>query len=383
MKLKQGNASGFATNKEGKAEGAHAKQLLVIFDESKTIDDSMFIALQGALSGGGEDTRQDVYCLAVSTPGLGRTGWFYDLMNKPSKGWTKHKVDLEAALSAGRVSMEWVEKMKYMLGETSAQYKTRVLGEYADDADDGLIPYAWIEESVKLWNEWNTEPAAFGPLQDTALGIDIATGGNDKTVIAIRKRGYTIDVITELRKFSKVMEMETAGRVAAYLSTLENPFFVMDVLNAGGGVYGRLYELGYYGYAFKGSEKTDAVDALTGMGYKNKRAEMYYRIRERLRPDAEVRLAIPPDEDLIRQLVNIRVNIYAVDSAGRQALEPKAKLVERLRNSPDEADAVCLALFADNMETDYIGWSEESAPASDDAGYQWEDARGESDSWEW
>lgn len=126
-------------------EGAHADQLLYVFDEAKSIPSSVFDAAEGAFSGAGDEGRE-AYGLAISTPGPpeGRF-WQIQTKRKGFEDWDVRPVTIEEIVEAKRVTWEWVEQRKQQWGEDSPIFRNRVLGEFSDDRAEGVIPTHWIE----------------------------------------------------------------------------------------------------------------------------------------------------------------------------------------------------------------------------------------------
>ena len=75
----------------------------------------------------------------------------------------------------------------------------------------------------------------------------------------------------------------------------------------------------------------------------NKRAEMWWRMRDLLDPEGQYagRAALPPDRELLQELSEAK---YEIGPTGIK-VEEKDKIMKRLKRSPDKADAVCLALL--------------------------------------
>jgi hypothetical protein len=77
--------------------------------------------------------------------------------------------------------------------------------------------------------------------------------------------------------------------------------------------------------------------------YADRRAEMYWTVRELLDPDIRnnpTPIALPPDEDMIGDLSCVK---YKVDGHGRIRVESKDDIKKRIGHSPDDGDAVVLA----------------------------------------
>jgi hypothetical protein len=131
--------------------------------------------------------------------------------------------------------------------------------------------------------------------------------------------------------------MEVAGWCKMAMEQEGYAIARIDADGLGAGVFDRLNELGMNVVELRGgmraSEPTRFVNA---------RSEWLWQLREALRFDAAVPLALPDDADLIRHATTIR---YSLASDGRIAVEPKDDYKKRTGNgSPDELDAVAYAL---------------------------------------
>ena len=137
----------------GRAEGAHAPEILWCVDEAKLVVDQLWNSLEGALSGAGEDTGNNAYCLAISTP-AGPTGRFYEIHSRKAgfENWYCRHVKLDEVIAAGRISQEWVDEKKRQWGDSSL-YKQKVEGIFCSDDEDGLICYEWIMKAIERGEE--------------------------------------------------------------------------------------------------------------------------------------------------------------------------------------------------------------------------------------
>jgi len=331
LKLKTGEAFAAASDDSETLEGAHADSLLYIFDESKIIPDSTWDSIEGTFMSQGEG-----YWLALGTPGA-PVGRFYDIHSrKPGfEDWATIHVSLEEAIKAGRVSQERVQQLERQWGKDHPMYKTHVLGEFAEDRKDGIIPLAWVEQAIKRWHELY-ERDDWDDL--TEIGVDVARFGEDQTVLAMRHDW----AIKELRKYQKHDTMEIASIVEA-AARQGNPKIVVDVIGVGAGVYDYLRKnTSLQVEAFNAAERSDQRDRSGEFGFVNRRAEAWWRMRELLDPEFGEPIALPPDDDLIGELVTPR---YKLMLGGKIQVESKDDLRKpsRLGRSPDCADAVVMA----------------------------------------
>lgn len=347
LKLRTGEAFAVASDDPAKIEGAHADQLLYIYDEAKAIGPKTFEASEGAFSGAGDDTDMEAFALASSTPGE-PNGQFYDIQKrKPgTEDWAVRAVSKSEVMSAGRMSKKWADQRKKQWGVESAVYQNRVEGKFASSEEDTVIPLTWVEAANERWiamhdDEGNLLNEHIYPLEN--VGSDIARSGKDKTVLALR-HGM---MITELRRYTKQGTMDTEGRIAAALRGTE-AWATVDVIGIGAGVVDRLVEEGLPTVAFNASARTDVLDSSGELGFVNCRAGSWWNLRELLDPDAQTEpIALPPDDMLTGDLTAPH---WRVMSGGRIQVESKDDIIKRLGRSTDDGDAVVMAYWEGQLE---------------------------------
>lgn len=212
-------------------------------------------------------------------------------------------------------------------------YRSQLLnGDWsAGEQDDvyQVIPTAWVRAAQARWT-----PEVYGPLD--AVGVDIAHGGDDRTVIAFRHG----PVVSRIDKYPGRVTPDGQSAVAllgvalseggwAYIDAM--PPSALDIASGMG--------MRVTGVNF--GSGSDARDKSGQFGFTNLRAEMYWRTREMLAPEAEVPVALPPDPELLQELTAPR---WSVQLNGIK-IESKDAITSRLGRSPDVADAVVLALW--------------------------------------
>lgn len=325
-----------APSKSGLIEGAHAERMIYILDESKSIPQATWDSIEGAFASADEHSKTEAFALAISTPGE-PAGRFFDIhRRKPGyEDWHSRHVTLEETLAAGRVSRSWADQKLLQWGEKSPMYLNRVQGEFAASEEDSIIPLAWIEIANARWLEWVT---AGKPGHFSQVGVDVARGGPDNTVLAPRFG----DAIDDLRIYPKQDLMATVGNVVQLLRKYPEGRAMVDVIGMGGGVVDRLRELKYNVVAFNASAKSDMMDVSGELGFRNLRAASYWHLRELLDPQAGIDIAIPPDDDLTGELTSAR---WKQTSTGLIQMESKADIKKRIGRSPDKADAVVMAFW--------------------------------------
>lgn len=333
LKLRTGEAFGVVSDTPDLVEGAHADAILYIFDESKSIPATTFDAAEGAFSGTGE-----VFAIADSTPGEPQ-GRFYDIQRRAPgyEDWWVRRVTLAEAVAAGRISPVWAEQRKRQWGEGSQVYQNHVAGEFAAADEDGVIPLAWVEAANDRWRQWQ-DAGKPGADRIERVGVDVSDSGGDRTVIAPR----TGETIIELRYSAKEETMATAGRVAGILTAHPTADAVVDGIGIGAGVVSRLRELFAPAriVSLVASERSDAVDRSGELGFVNKRAELWWGLRERLDPGYGATVALPPDDLLTGDLTAPH---WKMTSGGKILIESKEQIKKRIDRSTDAGDAVVQA----------------------------------------
>lgn len=211
----------------------------------------------------------------------------------------------------------------------TAYFQGRVLGEFPTQADQQVIPKAWLK---------------FQPVQQLGekdapeLGCDVARFGDDRTTI-IGRIGPCAVSARELRKMDNV-EVATALRdEAKAIAKGGDPKKVRIKIDVTGGLgtgpYDVLIREGYAVTAVNSSAKANDQEQ-----YKNKRSELWFDTRARARSKSL---------DLSRLRQDIRVRLERELTApkytapGQKVVEDKAKMKARLGYSPDLADALNLA----------------------------------------
>jgi hypothetical protein len=329
LKLEHGQAFAVASDRPESIEGAHDDRLLYVFDEAKAIPGATWDAAEGALASG------DCMALAISTPGEPQ-GRFYDIHSrKPGfEDWWVRHVTLAECIAAGRVLPEWAEQRRLQWGEDSAVYQNRVLGEFASSEADGIIPLAWVVAANERWEVLN-DTDDWGEL--TCVGVDVARGGEDRTVLAMRHG----DAIRELRRFPRQDTMETTGAAVSAISGTE-AYAIVDVIGIGAGVVDRMREQGANVQSFNAGEHTDWQDVSQTLQFANLRSAAWWSLRELLDPAQGHAIALPPDDMLTGDLTAPH---WRMSSGGKIVLESKDDIRRRIGRSTDDGDAVVQAFW--------------------------------------
>jgi len=202
-----------------------------------------------------------------------------------------------------------------------------------------LIPSRWVAEAQR---RWQARANGFGPV--TALGVDVARGGDDQTVVAVRHGATIGQVVRRLGRDTP----DGQSVLALVLATSPDPVPVnVDAVGIGAAVCDLARAVGW-------RQVVPVVASASAAHYQdrrvphlrfvNTRAAMWWHLRSLLDPEGgpeNTRLALPPDPELLRDLVAARYELRA----GGVQVEGKDEICRRLGRSPDAGDAVALACW--------------------------------------
>jgi hypothetical protein len=216
------------------------------------------------------------------------------------------------------------------------------------------IPTDWVLQAQERWDK---VPPVGIPM--CAIGVDVAQGGTDNTVLAQRHDGWFAP-LHSVPGAQTPGGTDVAGIVIA--RRRDNAKVIIDIGGGwGGDAYAHLKANGVDVDSYMGVKKSLRRTVDNQLTFFNVRTEAYWRLREALNPDQEGGscIALPDDREL---LADLTAPTYSVKGGGL-ALEPKEDLIKRIGRSPDKGDAVVMAWFSGpKMASHYQSWKERSAP---------------------
>ncbi len=211
----------------------------------------------------------------------------------------------------------------------------------AQDDQWQVIPTAWVLAAVERWQRGKpviteAKNGRVSPHPLSALGCDIAHGGEDATVIA-KLYGHWFDALV-----SYPGSATDSGEKAANLILKEwsdGAPLGIDVIGYGVSAYDALRGRNIPVKGINFAAESKKRDKTGHYGFLNLRAECWWKLREALDPEGDDRIALPDDPELIADLTSPRWE----PTARGIKIEPKSEVKQRLGRSPDKGDAVALA----------------------------------------
>lgn len=217
-----------------------------------------------------------------------------------------------------------------------------------------VIPTDWVRRAQARWRpDGQPEDEDGVPIPLTALGVDVARGGKDKTVLSRRFGTW----YAPLEKHAGTSTPDGPVVAALVLAALTAGGYAnIDVIGVGASVYDHCvqHKAPVRSVVFsEGCKKRDRSKRLT---FANLRAYAYWSLREALDPASGDDIALPPDPELLADLCAPK---WSMRLRGIQ-VEEKEDIIKRLRRSPDCADAVVLA----SLITDHLARLRKAKPVA-------------------
>lgn len=327
-----------ADQDESSFQGIHARYVLVVIDEACGVPEQLWIAAD-ALT-----TNTDCRILAIGNPD--NPAAHFRKVCMPGSGW--HVIGISAfdspnltgeevpeELSRVLVSADWVEEKRGEWGEDNPLYKSKVLGEFADDAPNQVVRTADIY-ACRTAPDHKHAPDDLLPVE---LGVDVG-GGGDETVIRER-RG--VQAGREWRATTDRPE-QIAPLVLAAIKETGATAVKIDSIGIGFGVIGELRNLSGKGVHKAHIDAVNVAEKASEPGkFINLRAELWWQVGRGLSERGGWDLSSMANGDTtVAQLLEPR---WSVDPQGRIRVEPKDDIRKRLGRSPDNADALLLAFY--------------------------------------
>jgi hypothetical protein len=222
-----------------------------------------------------------------------------------------------------------------VLGYASKEDRAMAAGDFAAGIEDHpyqVIPTAWI---VAAQERWTPAPPKGAPM--TAIGVDVAQGGGDDTVLAPRHDYWYAELIAEPGAKTP-MPSDVAALVVRHRR--DRAAVIVDCGGGyGAGVVERLADNSIAAVKFLGSAAGIGRTKCRTYGFANKRAMAHWRFREALDPDQPggSPIQLPNDPGLRSDLAAAR---FEITTRNEIRIEDKEEIKKRIGRSPDKGDAV-------------------------------------------
>lgn len=317
-------------------QGQHRRNgVLAIIDEACGVPDSIFVGVDVITTG-----KYD-YCLAVGNPDDINTP-FGKIFKNETSSWHRMTIssldspnftgeDFPEDAKGGLVTPEWVESRKIEWGEDSPRYKSKVLGEFSEDASSKMFSVGTLARGG--YTELNISNDS-----TPILGCDIARMGEDYTVLY----SYQDGIVRFVDKWAKADLYKTAERIRDHAWGIGAKEVRIDGVGVGAGVYDILPRISDGRFDVVGMIGNGASPDLDQ--WINIRAYWWDNVRARM-DRGEIDMD-PEDIDLKNELGD--VDYHFKNARNALQVEKKDDIKQRTGKSPDFADAFIYAC-ADTM----------------------------------
>ncbi len=247
-----------------------------------------------------------------------------------SRSFIPGKLAENVALAKTRYTSVLAYAPKTLQGLASGNFAAAV-----PDDEWQVIPSQWVIEAQKRWTAQGQRDVPM-----VAMGVDVAQGGNDQTVLAWRHDCWYAPLIAV-----DGAKTPNPSDVAALIvrHRRDGAAIIVDCGGGyGGGVCERLSDNGIAAAKYIGAGRGFGRTKRKEFGFANKRAESWWRLREALDPDQPEGspIALPDDPALRADLCAPR---YEISTRSEIKVEAKEETKKRIGRSPDRGDAVVMA----------------------------------------
>lgn len=333
-------------------QGIHRRYVLVILDEAGGIPEDLYVATEAVTN------TEGARVLAIGNPDNRGTPFHRIFREDPTwhkikisafdtPNFTDEKDTVPKELLPLLIQPNWVEKQKISWGEESARYRSKILAEFPDEADNTFFSQSNIDKGIDTEIPDDSQAEA-------VLGVDVARFGEDDSVAYINRGGR----LRRLETWSKATATETATRI--HRMAIDNAVSEVriDAAGLGGPVVDLVAALADGKYLVISMLGSAASPDKTR--WHNARAANYDALKEGL---SAGRIDLDPDDKvLLEELLMIS---YKFTPKGAMLIESKDDMRSRGVKSPDSLDAAVYACadltalvsgpYADKKPGDIVG----------------------------
>lgn len=323
-------------------QGLHAEHILVIIDEAGAVPDALWTGVDTLTTNAG------ARILAIGNPTDPLTE-FKRVVDEAEtvngNGWAVVRItawdtpnlsgeQVPALLGRVLLSSEWVEDKRKKWGEESPFWKSRVCADFPDESQMTVIRLSDVRRA-QLPDDEPRPDSQLDRLEQVQLGVDVAASDTGDETQVRERRGRRV-----LRRWSvQSSEPEDVSDLIVQAQAESGASLVhVDATGVGFGflsdVRRRVPEVAVLPFVA-------AARAKDPVQYENRRAEAHWEFRERLRRNELDLSEMENGDEVLSQLLSVRYTI----KKGRILVEPKEEVRRRIGRSPDDADALLLAVL--------------------------------------
>lgn len=329
------------------------KRLVVIIDEAAGVDDAVYRAIEGSLSG------PNVHVLLTANPTIdAESDHFFARSFQNGKRW--HRIRISACdddapdpvpydsfhvAPEWLADKEWVDQMRSEWGVDSPLWSAYVLGKFPEQS----LERRFVTKGM-LIAAAEAELPEVSSVGQIHIGVDIARQGADESVATLWWNGVLKEQIAWrlpdlMQTANKIVELAKQWGFKGEMVPARN--IHIDCVGMGSGVLDRLRQLGFYvdGVDFGSGAKYDWKELTGQMIFSDRKSELHWVAKRLLE---ERKISIPQKfPELWRQSQWARYDFEDSAKGTRIALhrdDGKDGLRERYGRSPDQWDSAIIGL---------------------------------------
>jgi hypothetical protein len=195
-----------------------------------------------------------------------------------------------------------------------------------------VVPTHWVDAAMQRWERPDVLPEMH------SVGVDVAMGGSDKTVIA-RRHGMWFDQPITYSGRECIDGATIAGFVVAAMR--DRAVIHIDLFGVGAQPFGHLMRTGHQVRGINVGDPSGGVTRSGAVRFYNLRSELWWRMREALDPNANTGIKLPPSNALLADLCAPKWELQG----GKIKVQSREDIVKTIGRSPDYGSAYCLALI--------------------------------------
>lgn len=311
-------------------QGIHRRYVMVILDEAGGIPNDLYTATEAVTN------TEGARVLAIGNPDQRGTPFHKIFKEDPTwnkikisafdtPNFTEEKHEVPAELLPLLIQPAWVERQKISWGVDSARYKSKILAEFPDEADNTFFSQSAIDRGIDTQIDEDYANEAY-------LGVDLARFGEDDSKVYINRAGRCRLLAT----WTKATSIESATRIHNLAIEHGATQVRIDASGLGGPIVDQVVALSedrYITISMLGSAASP-----DNTRWLNARAHNYDTLREAM---LEGKIDIDPDDKtLIDEMLMIQ---YKFSGKGAIQIESKDDMRSRGVKSPDSLDALVYA----------------------------------------